>query len=76
MAKKTKRVEPELSFKDVALRSQLARTLGVHTNTLLSAVEAGHVESVTLGCGSRAIVIKSAEAWAESPRKRGPKPAK
>lgn len=77
MAKKTTVKKPApLTIREVALMSPLAREIGVNTTTLDSAITAGHVETVTLGCGSRAVVIKSAKAWAKSPRKRGRKPSK
>jgi hypothetical protein len=43
----------------------LARLLGVPRTTLLSAVQAGHIPSQTLGSGEVVVSISAAEKWAE-----------
>ena len=59
---------------ELGTTSKVAKMLGVGATTLTAAVKASHVESVRLGCGSRVVVIKSAQAWVGSDRKPGPKP--
>lgn len=51
----------------------LARDLGVARTTLASAVDAGHVEAVILGCGARVVRRESAERWLASDRRPGRK---
>lgn len=53
----------------------LARDLGVARTTLASAVDAGHVEAVILGCGARVVRRESAERWLASDRRPGRKAA-
>lgn len=53
----------------------LARDLGVARTTLASAVDAGHVEEASLGCGTRVVRRESAERWLASDRRPGRKAA-
>lgn len=53
----------------------LARELGVARTTLASAVDAGHVDEASLGCGARVVRRSSAEKWLASERRPGRKPA-
>lgn len=55
--------------------AKLARELGEARTTLASAVDAGHVESTILGCGTRVVRLESAKRWAKTERKRGRKAA-
>lgn len=58
---------------ELGTTAKVAKMIGVGATTLTAAITAGHVDSVRLGCGSRVVVIKSAETWFASERKPGPK---
>lgn len=53
--------------------AKVAEMVGANRRTLLSACDAGYVETVALGCGSRVVMIESARAWAASERRPGRK---
>lgn len=67
------RGDAEKTLGKFGLAAKVAAMVGVNRRTLVSACDAGHVDSVALGCGQRVVAIESARVWAASDRRPGRK---